>query len=197
MDLKEKLRIVQNELKVPKSQFNDYGGYSYRSCEDIMEKAKPLLKEQGITLLITDSIEIVGDRFYLKASASVSCGNETMTVSGFAREPLSQKGMNESQITGSASSYARKYALNGLFLIDDARDFDSMKPEKGKSNQKGHRLNDEQKAKLEEAKEFYTKTGKPNSAATADKVLSGRGDYSLLDRFFARYNEVLSSKETF
>ena len=121
----EKLALVQQTLKAPKNQKNDFGGYKYRSCEDILEAVKPLLAQNGLTLTITDDIVPVGNRIYVKATATLYGDKETLTVSAFAREEESKKGMDASQVTGAASSYARKYALNGLFCIDDTRDADA------------------------------------------------------------------------
>ena len=120
-----KLTEIQNKLKAPKSQFNKFGNYKYRNCEDILEAVKPLLK--GCTLVLTDEIVLIGERYYVKAVVSFTDneGNHSM-VQAYAREPESKKGMDASQITGAASSYARKYALNGLFLIDDTRDADTQ-----------------------------------------------------------------------
>lgn len=116
---------IQSELKAPKNQRNNFGKYNYRSCEDILEAVKPLLKEQECALTISDDIIIVGDRIYVKATVTIRKGESQVSTSAMAREPLSQKGMSECQITGSASSYARKYALNGLFAIDDTKDADA------------------------------------------------------------------------
>ena len=121
----EKLINVQATLKAPKSQRNNFGNYNYRSCEDILEAVKPLLAKQGLALTISDEITAVGERIYVKATATLFDGKETMTVSAFAREEESKKGMDASQVTGAASSYARKYALNGLFCIDDTKDADA------------------------------------------------------------------------
>ena len=118
------LSKIQQVLKSPKTQFNKFGNYAYRSSEDILEAVKPLLS--SCTLTISDELIEIGLRVYVKATATITNGNETVSVCGFAREPESQKGMAEMQITGAASSYARKYALNGLFLIDDNKDADSM-----------------------------------------------------------------------
>jgi len=118
------LNKIQKELKVPKNQKNTFGGYSYRSCEDILEAVKPLLGEA--TLSLTDEMRELGGRVYVQATATLSDGENSVTVSAYAREAESKKGMDESQITGAASSYARKYALNGLFLIDDTRDADTQ-----------------------------------------------------------------------
>jgi hypothetical protein len=122
----EKLSKVQAELKAPKSQRNNFGNYNYRSCEDILEAVKPLLAREGLVLTITDSIEMVGNRYYVKATATVTDGEKNFTTTAFAREAENKKGQDESQITGSSSSYARKYALNGLFCIDDTKDADTM-----------------------------------------------------------------------
>lgn len=122
-EISDKLLEVQAKLKAPKSQFNAFAKFAYRSCEDILESVKPHLAEAGLTLTIKDSIEHIGDRFYLKATTLIN-GEEASTA--FAREPEEKKGMDASQITGTASSYARKYALNALFLIDDTRDADTM-----------------------------------------------------------------------
>nr|DAU23453.1 MAG TPA: ERF superfamily protein [Caudoviricetes sp.] len=125
MKLHEKLLAIQTKLKAPKGQYNSFGKYSYRSAEDILEAVKPLNAEQGLLLTITDEIKEVGGRIYVVATATVSDGTDTLQVSAFAREPENKKGMDESQITGATSSYARKYALNGLYAIDDNKDADT------------------------------------------------------------------------
>jgi hypothetical protein len=123
------MKNIQALLKAPKGQFNNFGKYKYRSCEDIVEAVKPLLADAGYHLNITDDVVLVGDRFYIKATASVWHDQSLIAVaSAFAREPEEKKGMDSSQITGTASSYARKYALNGLFAIDDTKDADTMAP---------------------------------------------------------------------
>lgn len=119
------LQSIQQELKAPKSQFNSFGKYNYRSCEDILEGLKPLLKKHDAVLTISDDIVLVGDRVYVKATVTLKGKDEEHTTTAFARESLDKKGMDESQITGTASSYARKYALNGLFCIDDTKDADA------------------------------------------------------------------------
>ena len=122
-----KLVNVQNELKAPKGQYNKFGKYNYRSCEDILEAVKPLLKKSGLTLFIHDDIELVGERYYIKATCTLidNENGEKVEISALARESKEKKGMDSSQVTGTASSYARKYALNGLFLIDDTKDTDT------------------------------------------------------------------------
>lgn len=126
MKLLEKLQLIQSKLKAPKNQRNNFGNYNYRSCEDILEAVKPLLEEQKLTLTISDDIVNIGDRYYVKAKVTIQDETDSKTVTAMARESETKKGMDESQITGACSSYARKYALNGLFLIDDTKDADSM-----------------------------------------------------------------------
>lgn len=125
-DITKLLAKVQRELNAPKNQKNSFGNYNYRSCEDILQAVKPLLND--CVIVVYDDIQIIGERVYVKATAEFSNGKEIITATAFAREPLVKKGMDESQITGAASSYARKYALNGLLLIDDNKDADSHKP---------------------------------------------------------------------
>lgn len=125
MKLHEKLLAIQTKLKAPKGQYNKFGNFNYRSAEDILEAVKPLNAEQGVLLTITDEIKEIGGRVYVVATATVSDGTDTLQVSAFAREPENKKGMDESQITGATSSYARKYALNGLYAIDDNKDADT------------------------------------------------------------------------
>jgi len=127
MTIYKKLLLVQEHLNAPKNQRNNFGNYNYRSCEDIFEAVKPLLVEKGLTLLVTDSVENIGGRQYVKATAHLfdSETGEHIEVSASAREEESKKGMDSSQVTGATSSYARKYALNGLFLIDDCKDSDA------------------------------------------------------------------------
>ena len=128
------LQKIQEQLKAPKGQTNKFGGYKYRSCEDIMEAVKPILAQHGCALTVSDEIIAVGDRVYVKATATLLGAGDPVVVSASAREPENKKGMDEAQITGATSSYARKYALNGLFAIDDTKDADatndhgSMKP---------------------------------------------------------------------
>ena len=124
MNLHESLAQIQGSLKAPKNQFNSFGKYHYRNQEDILEAVKPLLK--GLVLNVSDEIILIGDRYYVKATATLSNGTDKISASAFARESESKTGMDSAQLTGSTSSYARKYALNGLFAIDDAKDADTM-----------------------------------------------------------------------
>lgn len=146
----ERVIAVQSQLKAPKNQRNNFGGYNYRNCEDILEAVKPLLKAEGLLLTITDDIVVLGDRFYVKATATLTDGKRSLSNQAFAREEATKKGMDGSQVTGAASSYARKYALNGLFAIDDNKDADALN--NGQDAAKGKDF-DKGKAKaIEEAK---------------------------------------------
>ncbi len=121
----KELLAIQAELKAPKGQYNSFGKYKYRSAEDILEAVKPLLLKNGCTMTLSDELINIGDRYYVKATAKITSKDESVAVTALAREPEDKKGMDSSQITGTASSYARKYALNGLFLIDDTKDADT------------------------------------------------------------------------
>ena len=124
-ELLTKLSAVQQQLKAPKGQYNSFGNYNYRSAEDILEAVKPLLFEHGLVMTISDSIVHLGDRYYIEATVTVQNATDSLQVTGMAREAKEKKGMDAAQITGAASSYARKYALNGMFDIDDTKDADS------------------------------------------------------------------------
>ncbi len=124
-ELNDKLIAIQSNLKAPKNQYNSFGKYYFRSGEDILEALKPLLKENGCTLVMSDEIVFVSDRVYVKSIATLSDGKDSVSTTAFAREEADKKGMDGAQITGAASSYARKYALNGLFCIDDTKDPDA------------------------------------------------------------------------
>lgn len=136
------LQQIQTGLKAPKGQFNSFGKYAYRSCEDILEAVKPLLSEHKATLTLSDDVVAVADRIYIKATAVITIGEESRSVTAYAREEDTKKGMDASQVTGAASSYARKYALNGLFAIDDTKDSDATNAGTGS------------KAKTDEPKEY-------------------------------------------
>lgn len=133
----KELITIQSTLKAPKSQFNVFGNYKYRKVEDILEAVKPIMSNLGCTLVMTDDIEMVGNRIYVKATATLkNSKGEIEITTGYAREEETKKGMDGSQITGAASSYARKYALNGLFAIDDNADSDTTNIENQQSQQK-------------------------------------------------------------
>lgn len=153
MNIYEKLTEVQNELKAPKSKYNSFGKYNYRSCEDILEAVKPILKAKRLAMTVKDDVFNIGDRFYIMATVTVfDCeSDEKVTTTAYAREDADKKGMDGSQITGSSSSYARKYALNGMFAIDDTKDADSWNThDKDRTVEKkeAERATEEQIAKL-------------------------------------------------
>lgn len=146
----KELITIQSELKAPKTQVNKFGGYKYRKAEDILEAVKPLLAKQKCTLIITDDIVLVGNRIYVKATATIKNEKgECETSTGWAREEEAKKGMDASQITGASSSYARKYALNGLFAIDDNADSDA-------TNDVQHQATQQQAAQVAPAQQSTT-----------------------------------------
>lgn len=156
----DKLEQVQQTLKAPKNQYNSFGKYHYRSCEDILEGLKePLIKVHAV-VTISDEIISVGDRIYVKATARFTDGTDVVENTAYAREELEKKGMDASQITGAASSYARKYALNGLFLIDDNKDADALN--KGEEKSKTTTLNPK-RAEQEKIAEQKIGTAKINA----------------------------------
>lgn len=168
MKLLEKLLAIQIELKAPKNQYNSFGKYKYRNCEDILEAVKPLCLKNKAVLTISDEIKNENGRFYVKAIATLhdTESDETILVSAFAREVENKTGMDGSQVTGASSSYARKYALNGLFAIDDTKDSDTTNTgDKGEDKPKSVRETKPQelvepiKMTLEEAKKLRTKSG--------------------------------------
>lgn len=183
----EKLSRIQAELKAPKSQRNNFGNYNYRSCEDILEAVKPLLAREGLVLTITDSIEMVGNRYYVKATATVTDGEKSISTTAYAREADGRKGMDESQVTGSSSSYSRKYALNGLFCIDDTKDADTMdNTEKQKAAPK---------AKTKEAPKAPRKVDSLRAIAAAAKEIGVTND-DIKEVMRRHYNKETSNELT-
>jgi len=137
------LSDIQAKLKAPKGQTNTFGKYKYRSCEDIVEAVKPLLAEHGASLIISDEIVFIGERYYVKATATINLENEGAVATAYAREPYEKKGMDLAQLTGATSSYARKYALNGLLAIDDTKDADTQD-----NSESGHRFKPGEKEQI-------------------------------------------------
>jgi hypothetical protein len=174
----DKLIDVQSELKAPKGQFNSFGKYKYRSVEDIQEAAKPVLKAHGLALTITDDLVDIGGRSFIKATASI-CDPEDGThheVEAYAAIDFNKKGMDSSQVCGSASSYARKYALGGLFLLDDTKDADSMPPEE---------KNDKEKITQVEAKSSKDRCG--GNKDLEGFILNAMGVKKFEDIVYSRY----------
>lgn len=162
MGVYEKLQTVQHQLKAPKGQKNDFGGYKYRSCEDIVEAVKPLLYSNQLVLTLTDEVVEMGSRYYVKATAKIhdTDSKENIITTAFAREEENKKGQDSAQITGAASSYARKYALNGLFAIDDTKDPDATNI--GKCTDCGNDITSHGKLTGKQISEGTTKSyGKP------------------------------------
>lgn len=158
----EALIKIQSELKAPKNQLNKFGNYRYRSCEDILEAVKPLLLKYGCTLTVTDEVKEIGSFIYIEATASIQKGDEGRTVTAQAGIDTNRKGMDLSQTFGAASSYARKYALNGLFLIDDTKDADATnthenEPKTGQKQEEKPWLN---KGDFDKASEYLRSGGK-------------------------------------
>lgn len=162
MNIREKLVLVQSELKAPKNQFNKFGNYHYRSLEDIAEAVKPLLLKYGLALSMDDEIVMIGERYYLKATATLldTTSDGYIVCHAMAREALDAKGMSEPQLTGSSSSYARKYCLNAMFLIDDVKDDDSNESQDEKQNRNKRKFDSPKEPELisEKDKEILRKT---------------------------------------
>ena len=180
-NITQKLMKVQSELKAPKGQHNDFGNYYYRSAEDILEAVKPLLTEQGLLMTITDIVEQIGERYYIKAKVTITDGEDKVDVTGYARESLNKKGMDDSQITGTASSYARKYAMNGLFLIDDTKDSDS-------NENRTERENRAKKADVEAEREKQAKIAKLN--AQYERALKAANDNEAPMELLTKWNKL-------
>lgn len=159
-ELYKKMQEIQTHLKAPKNLYNSFGKYNYRNAEGICEAVKPLLAEHGLILTLSDELVAVGERYYVKATATI-CSNaeEKLSVSAFARESFDKKGMDDSQITGTASSYARKYALNGLFLLDDTKDADTDEY----SNENNRKMEIVSKEQLEELKQLCKEADREES----------------------------------
>ena len=179
------LMAVQAELKAPKNQHNSFGKYDYRSAEDIVEAVKPLLKKNGLFLTMSDDIVLIGDRYYIKATVKVVdiVTGESVQTSALAREAAQKKGMDESQVTGTASSYARKYALNGLFAIDDTKDADTDQYRYAQNAQNG--AGGTQNAKPNNYTKAHAKASQNEEMAKAKRQLKAE-----VDRIGCTWDEV-------
>ena len=178
-----KLECIQQQLKAPKNQHNSYGGFDYRSCEDIFEAVKPLLKEYDLTLIMSDELMQIGDRYYIKSTAKLTNGIETIENTSYAREEETKKGMDMSQITGASSSYARKYALNGLLQLDDNKDADTNEYQKQVQVQL---------ISAEQVKLIHTLFGEIEKAEK--QVFKNFSNKDAKEKVYAKFN-VKSSKE--
>lgn len=205
MGIYEKLSSIQEELKAPKNAYNSFGKYNYRSCEDILEGLKPVLKKYKATLFISDSLELIGDRYYVKAAVrlvDIETG-ETVENTAYAREELDKKGMDWSQITGATSSYARKYALNGMFLIDDTKDADTDEYQ-NQQNKKDSKESASDAKLNEKLKSSVDKTLLPTGGnATPEQIeriksemnRTGINEVTILSMFKAKSLESLTDTE--
>lgn len=182
-NIMNKLQEIQHKLKAPKGQYNNFGKYKYRSCEDILEAVKPILNEVGCTLTLSDEIILIGDRYYIKATARLKGEGVDETATAYAREDLDKKGMDGSQITGTASSYARKYALNGLFCIDDTKDADTDEYAKQTSKQKPATTSTpaSDSAPVKTEKEVFDPSH-PLWQRALDKMVAGKGSIKDLQK---------------
>lgn len=195
MSIYTTLTEIQNELKAPKNQYNSFGKYKYRSCEDILEALKPLLLKHKATLIINDEIQETGTRVYVKAICTFVVGDEKIQTTAYAREEKSKKGMDGSQVTGASSSYARKYALNGLFLIDDTKDADTDEFKEQSKNKQ------ENKSKQELTKEqinilYSMASEKGFTQKDIQNVISKSfNKRSVTELSQAEYNEILDRME--
>jgi hypothetical protein len=186
MSIYTKLAQIQKDLKAPKNQWNDFSKFYYRSCEDILEGLKLVLGDFVVTM--TDDVTMIGDRIYLKATVTLSDGKESISNTAFAREPLTKKGMDDSQISGTASSYARKYALNGLFLIDDAADPDSMdNGKKDKTKQASEQQDDD--------KPWYNDFDKHRAQMIAD-ISAGKAADQIIKSLSDKFKLSKSTRES-
>lgn len=190
MAIYEKLLAIQQKLKAPKNQYNKFGNYYYRNCEDILEAVKPLCAEVGVALTITDTVETTGDRFYVKATATLVDieSVERVIVTAYARETETKAGMDAAQITGSCSSYARKYALNGLFCIDDEKDPDTQKPIQGAQAKE-----DSNAAKVTAKQVADLQAMAKRKGVTVERIIDGYKLKSLQDIAPAQWQEAMNS----
>ena len=198
MKLNEKLTAIQKALKAPKSQFNAFGKYKYRNCEDILEAVKPLIPA-GCLLTLMDELVKIGDRYYVKAIATFRDGEGLMEqVTAYAREEETKKGMDASQITGAASSYARKYCLNGLFLIDDTKDADNMDNAASEKKETKTTTKPPQERSAPQAGDSKVKSDVVSEAQRKRLYAiykgAGKTDEQVKDYLFQTYN-IMTSKE--
>lgn len=166
------LSEIQSKLKAPKNQLNTFGNYYYRNCEDILEALKPFLYPYGCTVVISDEIVLIGERYYIKATAQLKQGTQVIdSASAYAREAENKKGMDEAQVTGAASSYARKYALNGLFAIEDTKDPDANGKKEEKQQKKDNTKKDTQNESLTDVqmKKFRALIGEHEELTNKEK----------------------------
>lgn len=178
-----KLQEIQHRLKAPKGQYNSFGKYKYRSCEDILEAVKPILNEVGCTLTLSDDVVLIGDRFYIKATAHLKGEDTNEVVVAYAREENEKKGMDGSQITGTASSYARKYALNGLFCIDDTKDADTDEYANQTAKKQAPAPTQTPAPEKKKEKQVFD-SSHPHWQTILDKMVAGKGSLKELQQHY-------------
>lgn len=193
-DIYTKLSHIQNELKAPKNQFNKFGNYKYRSCEDILEALKPLCAKYKATLIIYDEIVMIGDRYYVKAMAKLYDQETTDYIEAyaFARECIDKKGMDQAQVTGATSSYARKYALNGLFNIDDTKDFDTNEVHQ-QSNQKQGNTQPKQQPQQQEFEQANLMANIDNCLKKLKELgvdINSKGSLDFIDKYNNNLHDI-------
>lgn len=182
----QKLQNIQSRLKVEKKNYNSFGGYSYRSCEDILEAVKPLLVENNLALVMTDEVEAVGERYYIQATAILydTENGTNISATAYAREAKEKKKMDDAQVTGSSSSYARKYALNGLFAIDDAKDSDFLNKDESYTANQQRRQNTQQ-----------GQQGRQNNQQGRQNNQQGNNPNNILESTRREISQTLKAKE--
>lgn len=178
-----KLQEIQHRLKAPKGQYNSFGKYKYRSCEDILEAVKPILYEVGCTLTLSDDVVFIGDRFYIKATAHLKGEDTNEVVVAYAREENEKKGVDGSQITGTASSYARKYALNGLFCIDDTKDADTDEYANQTAKKQAPAPTQTPAPEKKKEKQVFD-SSHPHWQTILDKMVAGKGSLKELQQHY-------------
>jgi hypothetical protein len=176
-----KLQEIQHKLHAPRGQYNSFGKYNYRSCEDILEAVKPILNETGCTLTLSDEIVLIGERYYVKATAHLTGEETDAYVTAYARESENKSGMDASQITGAASSYARKYALNGLFCIDETKDADTDEYTAQASNKQVSGAS----AKVGEKARQVFDSAHPHWQTILDRMVAGKGSIKELQAHYS------------
>lgn len=202
MTIHEKMMKIQTTLKAPKNKWNDYGKYNYRNAEGILEAVKPLLEEQKLAMYITDDVIAVGDRVYVKATVKVQDieTEASVVTTALAREALNKKGMDDSQITGMASSYARKYALNGIFLLDDTKDADTDENQKERTARANKQEQEKNKEKLEQMKISLVKQKTlldlcEDEQFDINKILKSYKHESIKDITEGQYKYIVANKD--
>lgn len=202
MTIHEKMMKIQTTLKAPKNKWNDYGKYNYRNAEGILEAVKPLLEEQKLAMYITDDVIAVGDRVYVKATVKVQDieTEASVATTALAREALNKKGMDDSQITGTASSYARKYALNGIFLLDDTKDADTDENQKERTARANKQEQEKNKEKLDQMKISLVKQKTlldlcEDEKFDINKILKSYKHESIKDITEGQYKYIVANKD--